>query len=274
MRRSISPSDGITLKRRQSSRHPAVVFADLAFADDICLLEDILAAAQDLLLGVETATQEIGLYLDAAKIRVMHLNPISTPPLCVIDGSEIVRVDEFKYLGGYTNTAYDVKTRIGRAWGAAHSLRKVCTAPIHRSTKLKVFKVVVGSILLYGAESWSLTSTHSKKLDGNYTRLLRTALDVSWKSHTTNKALYDPLPRITTVIRKHRLALAGHMRHDEAAAKVLLWTPDAKRRRGRPNQTIKNIIEEDVGFKDKDLINIMQDCALWRKIIVSPTGVG
>ena len=61
MRRSISPSDGITLKRRQSSRHPAVVLADLAFADDICPLEDTLAAAQDLLFRVETASQEIGL---------------------------------------------------------------------------------------------------------------------------------------------------------------------------------------------------------------------
>lgn len=272
MRRSIFPSDGLTLKRRQSSRHPAEVLADLTFADDICLLEDNLAAAQDLLLRVETATQEVGLYLNASKTKVMHLNPTSTHPLCTINGSEIERVEEFKYLGGYTNTVYDVKTRIGQAWGAAHSLRKVWTAPILRSTKLKVFKAVVESILLYGAESWSLTCTLSKKLDGNYTRLLRTALNVSWKSHTTNKVLYGNLPRITTVIRKRRLTLAGHiMRHDEVAAKVLLWTPDAKRRRGRPNLTLKTIIEEDVGLKGKDLINTMQDRDIWRNIIVSPT---
>lgn len=62
LRSSISTSDGLTLKRRQSSRHPAEVLADLAFADDICLLEDTLADAQDLLHRVETATQEIGLY--------------------------------------------------------------------------------------------------------------------------------------------------------------------------------------------------------------------
>ena len=242
MRRSISPSDGITLKGRQSSRHPVVVHADLAFADDICLLEDTLAAAQDLLLRVETATQEIGLYLNAAKTKAMHLNPTSTP-LCAIDDSEIVRVEEFKYLGGYTNTAYDGKIRIGQAWEAAHS-QKGLDLKWNRSSCM-------------WAESWSLTSTLSKKSDGNYTRLLLTVMDVSWKSHTTNEALYGPIPQITTVIRKRRLAHDGHIMRHEAAAKVLLWTPNAKRRRGRPNLTIKNIIEEDVGFKDKDLINMM-----------------
>eukprot|EP00058_Branchiostoma_floridae_P027239 XP_002612730.1 hypothetical protein BRAFLDRAFT_97291 [Branchiostoma floridae] len=40
------------------------------------------------------------------------------------DGTVIEQVSDFKYLGSFSNTAYDVSHRIGLAWGASHSLRK------------------------------------------------------------------------------------------------------------------------------------------------------
>ncbi|XP_078578947.1 uncharacterized protein LOC144863552 [Branchiostoma floridae x Branchiostoma japonicum] len=148
---------------------------------------------------------------------------------------------------------------------------EVWKAPIQNATKIKVFKSSVESILLYGSDSWSLTKTLCKKLDGNYTRLLRATLDVDWKSHTSNTQLYNGLPRITRVIRDRRLALAGHvMRHDEMAGRVLLWRPDEKRRRGRPSLTLKRVIEEDVGLQDGDLLAVMRDRVVWRSFIASP----
>jgi hypothetical protein len=276
LRNAINNTDGLTLKRRLSPRHPAKVLSDLDFADDICLMEDTVDAAQDLLHRVERATQEIGLYLNASKTKFIRLNPsANASDLLAIDGSRIDEVEDFKYLGSYTNTAYDMKIRIGQAWGASHALTKVWKAPIRKATKLKVFKSCVESILLYGSESWTLTKTLSKKLDGNYTRLLRAAQNISWKSHTSNKKLYNGMPQISSVVRNRRLALAGHvMRHDEMAAKVLLWHPDAKRRLGRPSLTLKKIIEEDVELQDADLLTALLDRVTWKDLIVSPTGVG
>ena len=43
------------------------------------------------------------------------------------------------------------------------------------------------SVFLYVAEGWKLAKTLEKRLDGVYTRLLRFALDVSWKEHKINK---------------------------------------------------------------------------------------
>jgi len=40
-------------------------------------------------------------------------------------------------------------------------------------------QVSIESILLYGSESWTLTKSLSKKLDGSYTRLLRKVQNVS-----------------------------------------------------------------------------------------------
>ena len=121
LRSAITDSDGLTLKRRRSSHHPAVVLPDLDYADDIALLENTIKSAQDLLNRVEKACQDVGLFLNAPKTKYMHLNPSTNTTLVSSDGSPIELVQDFKYLGGYTDSGYDMNTRIGQAWSALTS---------------------------------------------------------------------------------------------------------------------------------------------------------
>lgn len=44
-------------------------------------------------------------------------------------------------------------------------------------------KFCFSSILLYGAEAWTITKNLEKKNDGCYIRLLRHAQNISWKKH-------------------------------------------------------------------------------------------
>ena len=109
-----------------------------------------------------------------------------------------------------------MNTRIGQAWSALNSLDRVWKASIKKETKLKVFKASVETILLYGSDSWSLNVALSKKLDGSYIKMLRTIYNISWRDHITNKSLYGHLPRISTVVKRRQLALAGHVsRHNK-----------------------------------------------------------
>ena len=132
LRSSFSDTDGLTLKRRRSRRFPAEVLADLDYADDIAILEDTIVAAQDFINRVEKACQGIGLFLNVNKTKYMHLNPSTDEQLCSFDGSPIECVTDFKYLGSYTDSAYDVNIRIGQARSSIHSLQKVWKAPIKR----------------------------------------------------------------------------------------------------------------------------------------------
>ena len=125
LRSAITDSDGLTLKRRRSSRHPAVVLPDLNYADDIALLENSIKSAQDLLIHVKKASEDVGLFLNAPKTKYMHLNSSSNTTLVSSDGSPIELVQDFKYLGGYTDTGYDMNTRIGQAWSTLNSLDRV-----------------------------------------------------------------------------------------------------------------------------------------------------
>ena len=92
--------------------------------------------------------------------------------------------------------------------------------------KCSFFQAAVVSILLYGCTTWTITKWLEKKLDGNYTRMLRAILNKSWRQHPTRHQLYGHLPPITKTIQVRR---TRHWRHcwrsrDELICDVLLWT--------------------------------------------------
>ena len=76
--------------------------------------------------------------------------------------------------------------------------------------KRSFFQAAVVSILLYGCTIWMLTKRLEKKLDGNYTRMLRAILNKSWWQHPTRHQLYGHLPPITKTIQVRRTRHAGN----------------------------------------------------------------
>ena len=73
----------------------------------------------------------------------------------------------------------------------------------------------------------SLTKRLQKKIDGNYTRMLRAILNKSWRQLPTKHQLYGHLPPLTKTIQVRGIRHAGHCwrSRDELISDVLLWTP-------------------------------------------------
>ena len=108
----------------------------------------------------------------------------------------------------------------------------------------------------------SLTLFRQKKLDGNYTRMLRAILNKSWRQHPTRYQLYGRLPPITKTIQARRTRHAGHCwrSRDELISDVLLWTPTHGRAKaGRPARTYIQQLYEDTGCSPEDLPEAMND---------------
>ena len=116
--------------------------------------------------------------------------------------------------------------------------------------KRSFFQAAVVSILLYGCTAWTLTKRLEKKLDGNYTRMLRAILNKSWRQHPTKHKLYGHLPPITKTIKVSRTRHAGHCwrSRDELISDVFLGTPTQGRAKaGRPARTyIQQLCEDTV----------------------------
>ena len=74
--------------------------------------------------------------------------------------------------------------------------------------KRRLFQAAVVSILLNGFTTWTLTKCMEKKLDGNFTRILRAILNKSCRQQPTKQQLYGHLPPITktTQVRRTRHA--------------------------------------------------------------------
>ena len=120
-------------------------------------------------------------------------------------------------------------------------------------------------LLLYGSTTSTLTKRLEEKLDGNYTRILRTILN---KQHPTRHQLRGHLPPITKVIQVRRTRHAGHCwrSRDELISDVLLWTPTYGRTRAeRPSQTYIQQLCEDTGCSPEDLPEPMNDRKKWRE---------
>ena len=164
-----------------------------------------------------------------------------TGEISTLDGASLKLVDKFTYLrSSVSSTEKDIDTLLMKAWTAIDRLSIIWKSDLTDKMKRSFFQAAVMSILLYGCTTWTLTKWLEKKLDGNYTRMLRAILNKSWQQHLTRHQLYSHLPPITKTIQARQTTHAGHCwrSKDKLISDVLLWTPIyGQAKAGRPAQT-------------------------------------
>ena len=181
-----------------------------------------------------------------------------TGNITILDGASLRLVDKFTYLGNsVSSTENDIDTRLMKAWMAIDRLSIIWKSDLTDEMKRCFFQAAVVSILLYGCTTWTLIKRLEKKLDGNYTRMLRAILNKSWQQHPTRHQLYGHLPPITKTILVRRARHAGHCwrRKDELVSDVFLWTPTyGQAKAGRPARAYIQQLCEDTGCNPEDLL--------------------
>ena len=259
--------NGFGLTKKRSRRYPAKTITDADYADDIAILANTPDQAETLLYSFERAAAGIGLYVNAHKTEYMCYN--QKGDISTLDGTPLKLVDKFTYLGSSVeSTEKDIVTRLTKAWTAINRLSTIWKSDLTDKMKRSFFQAAVISILLYGCTTWTLTKRLEKKLDGNYTRMLRAILNKPWRQHPTRHQLYGHLPPITKTIQVRRTRHAGHCwsSRDELISDVLLLTPTHGRAKaGRPARTYIQQLCEDTGCCPEDLPGAMNDREEWRE---------
>ena len=207
------------------------------------------------------------IFVSLSKLHVAQIN--QTEDISTLEGTPLKLVDKFTYLGSSVeSTEKDIETRLTKAWTAINRLSIIWKSDLTDKMKRSFFQAAVTSILLYGCTTWTLTKRLEKKLDGNYTRMLRAILNKSWQQHPTRHQLYAHLPPITKTIQVRRTRHAGHCwrSRDELIRDVLLWIPTHGRAKaGRPARTYIQQLCEDTGCCPEDLPRAMNDREEWRE---------
>ena len=126
---------------------------------------------------------------------------------------------------------------------------------------------------MYGSNTWTLTKSMEKSLDGCYTCMLCMVLNISWREHITNRELYGELPKLSERIREACLRIADHcMRHpEEETSKVVLWQPArGTTNRGRRHCTFIDNRKKDTGLESvSEIKTAMMDKTTWWELVNS-----
>ena len=151
------------------------------------------------------------------------------------------------------------------------------------STKLtvKTYKTIILPVVLYGCETWSLTSREERILRVFEKKLIRKIFGAKkdeitgeWrKLHKAEQhALYSS-PNIIRSLKSRRLRWAGHIAHMEQSRnvyRVLVGKPEGKRPLGRPRHRWEDNIKMDlrvVGCNPGEWIDLAEDRDQWRAYV-------
>ena len=164
------------MTKKRSRRYPAKTITDADYADNIAILANTPNQAETLLHSLEQATVGIGRHVNAHKTEYMCYN--QTGDISTQGGTSLKLVDKFTYLGSsVSSTEKDIDTLLTKAWTAIDKLSIIWRSDLTDKMKRSFFQAAVVSILLYGCTTWTLTKQLEKKLDGNYSRMLRAILN-------------------------------------------------------------------------------------------------
>ena len=259
--------NGFELTKKRRRRYPATTITDADYADDSPILANTPDQAETLLHSLERAAAGIGLYVNAHKTEYMCYN--QTGDISTLDGTPLKLVNKFTYLGSsVASTEKDIDTRLTKAWTAINRLSIIWKSDLTDKMKRSFFQAAVVSILLYGCTTWTLTKRLEKKLDGNYTRMLRAILSKFRRQYLTKHQLYGHVPPITKTIQVRRTRHAGHCwrSRDELISDVLISTlTHGRAKAGRPARTYIQQLCEDTGCCPKDLPEAMNDREKWQE---------
>ena len=145
------------------------IISNLRFSDDIDSMGGNNDELQELTDRLSNSAREYGMQISSKKSKVMVNSGDNTTVQISMNGQQLEEVMAFKYLGATLTkdgrSTAEIKIRLAIATASMVKLNKIWSSKdINFATKIKLFKTLVLSTLLYGCESWTLTADSTKRI--------------------------------------------------------------------------------------------------------------
>ena len=270
--------DGIYIQSRQNAdlftvahfraktKTTNILVRELLFADDSALIAHSAEEIQRIVDAFANASSKFGLKINIKKTEVMF-QPNSTMTMeedINVDETKLTHVKEFTYLGSIIandgHIEVELQKRMSKASMSFGRLRERLWNNHNVSIRVKgkIYRAIILSTLLYGAETWTVYRRHMKKLHAFMMRHLRSIMKIRWQDKVTNiKVLKRAgLPSMEDLLIRKNLRWTGHhlrMPTDRLPRQVLYsQLPDGQRPRGRPRLRYKDTIKRNLKKRDID----------------------
>ena len=166
--------------------------------------------------------EERGLKISRRKTEYLGCNEHQDADIH-LQGETVKRVNTFTYLGSTLakdgELDEEVTHRVQSMWNNWKRVSGVlCDRIMNVKIKGKVYRTVVRSVLMYGAETWALTKAQENKLEVADMRMLRWMCGVAELDKIRNERIRGTtkVREITKKVQERRLKWYGHvMRREE-----------------------------------------------------------
>lgn len=232
----------------------------IAYADDITVIAKQKYLLEETMREIMEEGRKIGLYINTEKTKVMITGDDETSSIKI--GNHMYEcVKTFKYLGVTINKKGTNTDEIAEKIQAAHrayyvNRKSLTNKTLRRKTKLGIYKTIIRPILMYAAETLTLTKQDRNKIEIAERAILRkltgpNKMDDGTIRRKTNQELEDVMEgeNIIRKIKKQRLRWAGHimrMDPDTILRQLTDWQPTSNRKRGRPRENWLQQVEDDL----------------------------
>ncbi|KAK3543004.1 hypothetical protein QTP70_008689 [Hemibagrus guttatus] len=184
----------------------------MMFADDIVICSESREQVEENLERWRFALERRGMKVSRSKTEYMCVNEREGSGTVRLQGEEVKKVQEFKYLGSTVQSngecGKEVKKRVQAGWNGWRKVSGVlCDQKISARIKGKVYRTVVRPAMLYGLETVSLRKRQESELEamahGPPDKPPIMVTDTTLREGVGSAALNTP------VLRKQNLAGAG-----------------------------------------------------------------
>ncbi|KAK3540323.1 hypothetical protein QTP70_029591 [Hemibagrus guttatus] len=150
----------------------------MMFADDIVICSKSREQVEENLERWRFALERRGMKVSRSKTEYMCVNEREGSGTVRLQGEEVKKVQEFKYLGSTVQSngecGKEVKKRVQAGWNGWRKVSGVlCDRKISARIKGKVYRTVVRPAMLYGLETASLRKRQESELEVAELKMLR-----------------------------------------------------------------------------------------------------
>ncbi|KAK3545315.1 hypothetical protein QTP70_003668 [Hemibagrus guttatus] len=195
----------------------------MMFADDIVICSESREQVEENLERWRFALERRGMKVSRSKTEYMCVNEREGSGTVRLQGEEVKKVQEFKYLGSTVQSngecEKEVKKRVQAGWNGWRKVSGVlCDRKISARIKGKVYRTVVRPAMLYGLETVSLRKRQESELEVAELKMLRFSLGVTRLDRIRNEYIRGTahVGRLGDKVREARLRWFGHVQRRES----------------------------------------------------------
>jgi len=266
------------------------IVRDMLFADDSALVTHDARSMQELVDRFSETADRFGLKINIKKTECMYqpvknIPSVPIPDIIKVKNESLVQCKSFVYLGSTIsyNARLDneLSLRLGKASSEYGKLRDRLWNNHHVSirVKCKVYRAIVLSSLLYGAETWTIYRSQVLRLQAYMMRQLRDIMGIHWSDFITNEQVLRRagLPSMENVLIEKNLRWLGHVHRMDRGRlpRQLLYSQlcSGSRNQGRPRLRYKDVAKRNIKRRGIDLDSwqsLAQARTSWRGMIKGP----